>query len=75
MKKRNKRRAGAKWAMLYVYCMFAVGGLTAAWALPCAWMERGYRGGVGGEWVLVFFAAYLGFELAEKIRYSKETRR
>ncbi len=34
--------------------------LTATWALPAAWNERGYQGGIGGEWLLIIAAGWLG---------------
>lgn len=34
--------------------------LAATWALPAAWTERGYRGGIGGEWLLILAAGWLG---------------
>ena len=33
---------------------------TALWALPAAWAERGYMGGVGGEWLLILLAGAAG---------------
>ena len=33
---------------------------TALWALPAAWAERGYTGGVGGEWLLILLAGAAG---------------
>ena len=33
---------------------------TALWALPAAWSERGYMGGVGGEWLLILLAGVAG---------------
>lgn len=33
---------------------------TALWALPAAWSERGYMGGVGGEWLLILLAGAAG---------------
>lgn len=37
-------------------CAMAV----ALWALPAAWAERGYMGGIGGEWLLILLAFALG---------------
>ena len=34
--------------------------VTALWALPAAWAERGYMGGIGGEWLLILLAFALG---------------
>lgn len=34
--------------------------LAATWALPAAWAERGYRGGFGGEWLLILAAGWFG---------------
>ena len=34
--------------------------LAVTWALPAAWAERGYRGGIGGEWLLILAAGWLG---------------
>ena len=33
---------------------------TALWALPAAWSERGYMGGIGGEWLLILLAGVAG---------------
>lgn len=33
---------------------------TALWALPAAWAERGYMGGIGGEWLLILLAGAAG---------------
>lgn len=33
---------------------------TAWWVLPAAWAERGYRGGIGGEWLLILLAGVAG---------------
>jgi len=70
--KKTTKGAGAlrhiKRAALSLYCMFICGGLAASWALPYAWSERGYRGGIGGEWLLIICATWLGLELAEKFR-------
>lgn len=33
---------------------------TALWALPAAWAERGYMGGIGGEWLLILLASAAG---------------
>ena len=37
-------------------CAMAV----ALWALPAAWAERGYMGGIGGEWLLILLAGAVG---------------
>ena len=37
-------------------CAMAV----ALWALPAAWAERGYMGGIGGEWLLILLAGAAG---------------
>ena len=34
--------------------------VTALWALPAAWAERGYMGGIGGEWLLILLAGVAG---------------
>lgn len=34
--------------------------VTALWALPAAWAERGYMGGIGGEWLLILLAGAVG---------------
>ena len=34
--------------------------VTALWALPAAWAERGYMGGIGGEWLLILAAGRVG---------------
>ena len=39
---------------------------TALWALPAAWAERGYTGGVGGEWLLILLAGAAGGWLTVK---------
>lgn len=38
--------------------------VTALWALPAAWAERGYMGGIGGEWLLILLAGFGGGWLA-----------
>lgn len=36
---------------------------AALWALPAAWAERGYMGGIGGEWLLILLAGVAGGRL------------
>ena len=52
------------WPLVKVFAALegaALGGLlTAAWAIPAAWSERGWRGGFGGEWLLIFAVAWFG---------------
>ena len=36
------------------------GGIMALWMLPAAWAERGSRGGIGGEWLMISLAAWAG---------------
>lgn len=50
---------------LVKFCMVLISAamwalLTAVWALPAAWAERGWRGGVGGEWLLILAAGWFG---------------
>lgn len=47
-------------AVLTLYCAFLTGGYAATLLLPGAWAERGYRGGIGGEWALILAAAWAG---------------
>lgn len=41
--------------------------VTALWALPAAWAERGYMGGIGGEWLLILLAGAAGGWLTAKV--------
>lgn len=41
--------------------------VTALWALPAAWAERGYMGGIGGEWLLILLAGAAGGWLTTKV--------
>lgn len=46
---------------LAIIASAALGALLAAtWVLPAAWVERGYPGGIGGEWLLIIAAGWLG---------------
>ena len=40
---------------------------TALWALPAAWAERGYMGGIGGEWLLILLAGAAGGWLTAQV--------
>lgn len=40
---------------------------AALWALPAAWAERGYMGGIGGEWLLILLAGAAGGWLTVKV--------
>lgn len=44
-------------------CAMAV----ALWALPAAWAERGYMGGIGGEWLLILLAGVAGGWVTAKV--------
>ena len=44
-------------------CAMAV----ALWALPAAWAERGYMGGIGGEWLLILLAGAAGGWLTAQV--------
>lgn len=44
-------------------CAMAV----ALWALPTAWAERGYMGGIGGEWLLILLAGAAGGWLTAQV--------
>ena len=48
-------------------CGMILGGLVATKLLPYAWAERGFRGGIGGEWVLVGCAMWLGWYLYREV--------
>lgn len=41
--------------------------VTALWALPAAWAERGYMGGIGGEWLLILLAGVAGGWVTAKV--------
>ena len=41
--------------------------VTALWALPAAWAERGYMGGIGGEWLLILLAGAAGEWLTAQV--------
>ena len=41
--------------------------VTALRALPAAWAERGYMGGIGGEWLLILLAGAAGGWLTAKV--------
>lgn len=41
--------------------------VTALWALPAAWSERGYIGGIGGEWLLILLAGAVGGWLTARL--------
>lgn len=41
--------------------------VTALWALPAAWAERGYMGGIGGEWLLILLAGAAGGWLTAQV--------
>lgn len=53
-------------AMMALSAAFTLGGAVFLWLVPVAQMERGYPA-VGGEWVAVVFAAYVGFFLGGKV--------
>ena len=40
---------------------------AALWALPTAWAERGYMGGIGGEWLLILLAGAAGGGLTAQV--------
>ena len=54
-------------AVMAALCSLIVGGLVAVKLLPYAWAERGFRGGIGGEWVLVGCAMWLGWYLYREV--------
>lgn len=39
----------------------------ALWVLPIAWAERGWRGGIGGEWLLILLAGAAGGWLTAQV--------
>lgn len=41
--------------------------VVALWALPAAWAERGYMGGIGGEWLLILLAGAVGGWLTARL--------
>lgn len=53
-------------AMMALSAAFTLGGAVFLWLVPVAQMERGYPA-VGGEWVAVVFAAYVGFLFGAKV--------
>lgn len=69
--KHQKGAAGKAPSILHIFqravnfLLAAEAGLVCAmavalWALPAAWAERGYMGGIGGEWLLILLAFALG---------------
>lgn len=58
--KRNKRQRAQQALLLNSLTIAAMGGLAAAIFLPLAWAERGFAGGIGGEWVLIICALIAG---------------
>lgn len=48
--------------------------LAATLALPAAWAERGYRGGFGGEWLLIMAAGWFGGWVCHAVM-SKEDKK
>ena len=69
--KHQKGAAGKAPSILHIFqravnfLLAAEAGLVCAmavalWALPAAWAERGYMGGIGGEWLLILLAGAAG---------------
>lgn len=59
-KPKSRRRTRAEIAaesavisLSYIVVGAAAGTIVGAWAIPYAAAERGYRGGIGGEWLLI----------------------
>ena len=47
----------------------------ALWVLPIAWAERGWRGGIGGEWLLILLAGAAGWRGMAQVARMLERRR
>jgi len=45
---------------LAIELAWIAGGTMAVHLLPAAWAARGFRGGIGGEWLLILLAAAVG---------------
>ncbi len=76
--KHQKGAAGKAPSILHIFqravnfLLAAEAGLVCAmavalWALPAAWAERGYMGGIGGEWLLILLAGAAGGWLTAQV--------
>ena len=76
--KHQKGAAGKAPSILHIFqravnfLLAAEAGLVCAmavalWALPAAWAEWGYMGGIGGEWLLILLAGAAGGWLTAQV--------
>lgn len=62
-----KRKRALQALTLNTLTLALTGGLAAAIFLPMAWAERGFAGGIGGEWILIIGAFILGDYLYDAV--------
>lgn len=75
-KKRAPRRALTRYAAIAIlflseiFVAIAASIPVAVWAIPAAYRQRGYYA-VGGEWLLVMFAAAISYTIYHKWLFKK----
>ena len=53
--------------LLHLLFALATSTTAASILLPMAWAERGFCGGIGGEWMLIIAAAFVGSHLFDRL--------